>query len=600
MVALLAVGSAAAWVDTDQDDYAPGSVVTISGGNDDGGAPGYVAGNEVNVAVSGPNGWSSTCSATIAEGGSWSCTVTLDSDPAVAVGDYSYTATSTNAEGGEISENGTFTDGNAASTSGTVTDSSTSLPIEGATVTCTTTSGCNANFSTTTDASGNFLFDATHGGGKLTFAGNAANLTLTASKTGYTSNTVTFSASNGGTYTGQNIALTPSATPPAAPGAPYLNAGSTTPNNTGNFQVDWAASSTSGVTYELQKRDADDADWTSVVLSNSSLTNQAFSGEAEGSWKYQVRAAKSGLFSSYATNASPIVTVDKTAPNAPTATATTSPDYTDGSSHNWWKDTVTVGFTANGDPTLSDGSAGSGVNASTLSAAQTFTTLGLNTASGTVQDNAGNTSTAGTLDVYVDDSKPVVQFTDCPASPVFLGSSASVNWTASDTGSGLATAASESVALDTSTVGPNSVDAPTASDNVGHTSDTTTCSYSVIFNFHGFFQPVDNGGVFNIVKAGQGIPMKFDLSGDQGLNIFMAGYPKSTQINCSSSADEDLIESTVTAGGSSLNYDGTVNLPYGQYIYVWKTDKAWAGKCRQFQMKLIDGETHTANFKFTR
>lgn len=57
-----------------------------------------------------------------------------------------------------------------------------------------------------------------------------------------------------------------------------------------------------------------------------------------------------------------------------------------------------------------------------------------------------------------------------------------------------------------------------------------------------------------------------------------------------------MIEQTVTAGGSTLNYDVTV----GQYIYVWKTEKAWAGTCRQLVIKLTDNTYHRANFKFTK
>jgi len=121
-----------------------------------------------------------------------------------------------------------------------------------------------------------------------------------------------------------------------------------------------------------------------------------------------------------------------------------------------------------------------------------------------------------------------------------------------------------------------------------------------VFDFHGFFQPVDNDGVFNVVKAGQAIPVKFDLSGNQGLNIFTTGYPKSTVVPCSGSVASDVLEETVTAGSSSLNYDTTVNPPIGQYIYVWKSEKAWAGTCRRLDVKLIDGTTHSANFNFTR
>jgi hypothetical protein len=57
----------------------------------------------------------------------------------------------------------------------------------------------------------------------------------------------------------------------------------------------------------------------------------------------------------------------------------------------------------------------------------------------------------------------------------------------------------------------------------------------------------------------------------------------------------DTVDQTVTAGSSSLSYDPTAD----QYVYVWKTDKSWTG-CRQLQVKLNDGTTHWAMFKFTK
>ena len=35
-----------------------------------------------------------------------------------------------------------------------------------------------------------------------------------------------------------------------------------------------------------------------------------------------------------------------------------------------------------------------------------------------------------------------------------------------------------------------------------------------------------------------------------------------------------------------------------QYSYVWKTDSAWAGTCRQLTIGLTDGTYYRANFKF--
>jgi predicted extracellular nuclease len=117
-----------------------------------------------------------------------------------------------------------------------------------------------------------------------------------------------------------------------------------------------------------------------------------------------------------------------------------------------------------------------------------------------------------------------------------------------------------------------------------------------IYNWSGFFQPVDNLPEFNVAKAGSAIPVKFSLDGDQGLDIFVSGYPYSQPTGCDTTALTDPVEETVNAGNSSLTYDPTT----GQYIYTWKTDKAWAGTCRTFTIQLNDGTVHTANFKFTK
>lgn len=116
------------------------------------------------------------------------------------------------------------------------------------------------------------------------------------------------------------------------------------------------------------------------------------------------------------------------------------------------------------------------------------------------------------------------------------------------------------------------------------------------FDFSGFFQPVDNLPTFNVVKAGQAVPVKFSLGGDQGLSIFAPGSPKSVPIACSAATATDGVEETVTAGGSSLSYDPATD----RYTYVWKTNKAWANTCRQLVVTFIDGSYQRANFRFTR
>jgi hypothetical protein len=58
-----------------------------------------------------------------------------------------------------------------------------------------------------------------------------------------------------------------------------------------------------------------------------------------------------------------------------------------------------------------------------------------------------------------------------------------------------------------------------ASDEAGNAASASV-TYSVIYDFDGFFNPVDNPDVLNRVKAGSAIPVKFSLGGDQGLDIF--------------------------------------------------------------------------------
>ena len=115
-----------------------------------------------------------------------------------------------------------------------------------------------------------------------------------------------------------------------------------------------------------------------------------------------------------------------------------------------------------------------------------------------------------------------------------------------------------------------------------------------LFNFSGFFQPVDNLPTLNTINAGRAIPVKFSLDGDQGLAIFAEGYPVSQQVACEGDAPLDTIEQTVTAGSSSLSYDPATDT----YTYVWKTENAWKNTCRTLIVKLSDGTEHMANFRF--
>jgi hypothetical protein len=104
MIFMSGVAMAAVW--TDQLDYTPGSVVTISGNNSDN--AGYQSGETVNVHVDGPSSYDSSCSGTADTTGAWSCQITLVTTSA-AEGSYNYTAVGNTSN---VTQSGTFTDAN--------------------------------------------------------------------------------------------------------------------------------------------------------------------------------------------------------------------------------------------------------------------------------------------------------------------------------------------------------------------------------------------------------------------------------------------------------------------------------------------------------
>ncbi len=134
----------------------------------------------------------------------------------------------------------------------------------------------------------------------------------------------------------------------------------------------------------------------------------------------------------------------------------------------------------------------------------------------------------------------------------------------------------------------NASQADTDGDGTGDACDPLTYSFS------GFFQPVDNPPTVNVDSAGSATTVKFSLGGNRGLNIFLAGWPKSQGMVCGGSLIAGDIESTVSPGNNGLKYDSSSDT----YSYKWKTDKDWKGTCRQLILKLSDGSTHVANFRF--
>jgi hypothetical protein len=261
----------------------------------------------------------------------------------------------------------------------------------------------------------------------------------------------------------------------------------------------------------------------------------------------------------------------------------------------WHKDDVDIACSASDGGSSLANPADASFNLGTSVAIDTETD-DASTDSRVVCDVAGNCVTAGPIGGHkVDKKAPSIRISSPANTAYLLGQVVAADYACTDGSSGVASCTgpvASGAAIDTASVGSKSF-AVNTRDMVGN-SASASVAYNVIYDWTGFFPPVDNLPTFNVAKAGSAIPVKFSLGSNQGLDIFAAAYPKVTTIVCPSSAPFDDIDQTVTASSNSLNYDPATD----QYNFVWKTNKAWAGTCRQLVVRLLDGTDHLANFKF--
>lgn len=210
------------------------------------------------------------------------------------------------------------------------------------------------------------------------------------------------------------------------------------------------------------------------------------------------------------------------------------------------------------------------------------------TVSKTVGDTAGNTSTRS-LSALIDRTLPTVSLVGAPANGSTVWTTqAAPTCSASDALSGLAGACT--VTGFGTTVGNHTVTA-TAMDKAGNTA-TVSSTYTIRELTHaGFFQPVDMNGVYNTVKGGSTVPLKFTLAinGVNQSDLGLVTAFTSNVTSCSTSAQVDDVE-IVTTGNTALRYES------GQFIQNYKTASG-AGTCYRATATLADGDKITALFK---
>lgn len=226
------------------------------------------------------------------------------------------------------------------------------------------------------------------------------------------------------------------------------------------------------------------------------------------------------------------------------------------------------------------------------SSTQTLSTEGVNQQLVAIcRDKAGNIGrdqVSGSINI--DKTPPTIAPTVSP-NPVLLNGTATVSPNASDALSGVGSAGCRPV--ETSSVGRKSLECY-ALDKAGNQTSQLV-DYIVAWPFTGFIG-FNAAPALNPAKTGGSIQVKFSLGGDRGLAILAAGSPTSQAMSCGASTAAVTSLKAPAAAASSLTYNARTDT----YTYDWKTEKSWAGTCRQLTVKLVDGTERTLNFQFAK
>ncbi len=140
--------------------------------------------------------------------------------------------------------------------------------------------------------------------------------------------------------------------------------------------------------------------------------------------------------------------------------------------------------------------------------------------------------------------------------------------------------------IDMSSVGPH--DFTVNAMDANGKSASTSLTYHVIYAFGGFDSPVDASGTINAARAGDGIPLKFSLQGDQGLNVVTR-----TTWQTASCVDWTPIGPTVGAE-AKLSYSASTD----RYRDVVATSSSWKGTCRILRLDFADSISREVRVRF--
>jgi hypothetical protein len=213
-------------------------------------------------------------------------------------------------------------------------------------------------------------------------------------------------------------------------------------------------------------------------------------------------------------------------------------------------------------------------------------------------DNAGNHASKSVKYTVVDQAPPSISVASPTEGAVYaVGQHVLASYACEDQpgGSGVASCSgpvANGAPIDTESFGQHTFEV-TSTDKAGNRA-TKVVTYSVAYDFDGFLWPVKNPPKVNTWKAGVPVLIRFSLNGFRGPKPEADGYPRSTR--CGGGDTEVIARASKKKKKPMFTYVKGRD----QYVMLWKTDKKWAGSCREFVLMLDDGSVHTAQFQFKK
>jgi hypothetical protein len=233
-------------------------------------------------------------------------------------------------------------------------------------------------------------------------------------------------------------------------------------------------------------------------------------------------------------------------------------------------------------------------------------TLGTRTLTVTARDGAGNETIASASVEVVDAEAPSVSVAaPLDGATYEVGDHVAADYACADEagGSGLAACSGDvdpGAAVDTASAGSKTF--TVEGTDVAGNSRSVTVAYEVVegekppplYDFSGFAWPVARFPAVTRWIAGAPVRLRFSLGGDQGLDVVADGYPQVAVVDCGAGQSPEGGEQASTPWRRVIRYRARRSI----YVLLWKTERRWAGSCRQLVLRLSDGQVARAEFRF--